>query len=998
MAGENSPGTTQSAEAAEATVRAVTKRYDALVAVRTKALKGKGAWYWANLEPLLVHGSDSGLPKAVKLRCSLCNAIFSASNPSRTASEHLKRGTCPNFSSAAAVASSSAPRPISSLPPYGKRTSPSSAPAKTSYLALVDPSTAEPAFSSSPTPPPPPPPPPALPAPHQRLLFSGGREDIDALAMLEDSVKRLKSPKASPRPALPKPLSDAALSLLTDWFLESAGAASPSSLSHPKLQSFLHQIGLPALSPRRITGPLLDSRFHEARADSDARARDAVFFQLESAGWNSDTEDTQSLISLAVNLPNGTTAAHRVMLISARAPSDYAEEVLLTAIASITDDDTSRRLIKDFARDLPLFRSIAANCSRLSAFFNTHSLARALLHKHQLQHLNHSHLLHSPPPSSNNIDSVFAMLEDVTNSSHSLQSAILENEFKLLCMDDPTAREFTEMIGNVRFWTELEAVRSLVNLVKTMSNEMEAERPAVGRCLPIWNELRAKVKDWRAKFNVEEDTVDHVVERRFKKNYHPAWSAAFILDPLYLTKDASGKYLPPFKYLTPEQEKDVDRLITRLVSREEAHIALMELMKWRTEGLDPLYAQAVQVKHLDPATGKMKVANPQSSRLVWETCLSEFRSLGKVAVRLIFLHCTAYRVRCSASLLRLGRRSPAAAERVEKMVFVAAHARFERRSFVSNEEKDPEIFGEEEDVSAEASSVFKDFHECDLVLIFLQRATRRCSLVYVNSQTRELNLLGGVRSPLQASHSPLSEPRHQPPIHRRLIPATGRRMTERLELVAFVAGFMLHARSCFGGIYVGCVLNNACCGNIWAYRDTAAHFNPLLLFFRQMKEKSSGTTICSGLYPFLGPSTGDWALFLCGCVPFLALFFGCWAYICYYSKKFYANFDILEDSFGSLLGGFYVGIGSVSFLTYRVMDVALHVLLGTDLEDWRFCSGYRIFGDTRSAARRSLTMRDLNEEACRRKKDGYLRRTKLPSSRREGGVTLDAREERREDV
>ncbi|KAI0520202.1 hypothetical protein KFK09_007673 [Dendrobium nobile] len=742
MAGENSPGTTPLAEAAEATVRAVTKRYDALVAVRTKALKGKGAWYWANLEPLLVHGSDSGLPKAVKLRCSLCNAIFSASNPSRTASEHLKRGTCQNFSSAAAVASSSAPRPISSLPPYGKRTSPSSAPARTSYLALVDPSTAEPAFSSSPTPPPPPPPPPppALPAPHQRLLFSGGREDIDALAMLEDSVKRLKSPKASPRPALPKPLSDAALSLLTDWFLESAGAASPSSLSHPKLQSFLHQIGLPTLSPRRITGPILDSRFREARADSDARARDAVFFQLESAGWNSDTEDTQSLISLVVNLPNGTTAVHRVMLISARAPSDYAEEVLLTAMASITEEDTSRRcvgivadrfkskalrrietehkwmvnlhcqlqgfhsLIKDFARDLPLFRSIAANCSRLSAFFNTHSLARALLHKHQLQNLNHNYLLHSPPPSSNNTDSVFAMLEDVTNSSHSLQSAILENEFKLLCMDDPAAREFTEMIGNVRFWTELEAVRSLVNLVKTMSDEMEAERPAVGRCLPIWNELRAKVKDWRAKFNVEEDTVDHVVERRFKKNYHPAWSAAFILDPLYLTKDASGKYLPPFKYLTPDQEKDVDRLITRLVSREEAHIALMELMKWRTEGLDPLYAQAVQVKHLDPATGKMKVANPQSSRLVWETCLSEFRLLGKVAVRLIFLHCTAYRVRCSTSLLRLGRRSPAAAERVEKMVFVATHARFERRSF-SNEEKDPEIFGEEEDVSAEASSV-----------------------------------------------------------------------------------------------------------------------------------------------------------------------------------------------------------------------------------------------------------------------------------------------------
>ncbi|MCI53396.1 hypothetical protein A2U01_0074642, partial [Trifolium medium] len=66
-------------------------------------------WYWSHLEPLLVHNNETGLPKAVKLRCFLCDAVFSASNPSRTASEHLKRGTCPNFNSAV--------KPISSVSP-----------------------------------------------------------------------------------------------------------------------------------------------------------------------------------------------------------------------------------------------------------------------------------------------------------------------------------------------------------------------------------------------------------------------------------------------------------------------------------------------------------------------------------------------------------------------------------------------------------------------------------------------------------------------------------------------------------------------------------------------------------------------------------------------------------------------------------------------------------------------------------------------------------------
>ncbi|KAG0472816.1 hypothetical protein HPP92_014275 [Vanilla planifolia] len=485
---------------------------------------------------------------------------------------------------------------------------------------------------------------------------------------------------------------------------------------------------------------MLDHHYRIARSESISRTRDALFFQLDSAGWNSD----HGLISIAVNLPYGTTVLHRSIVASSRATSDYAEDILRVAIDSVSEGGSTHRcagivadrfkskalrsieaqnqwmvnvpcqrrgfhcLIQDFASGLPLFHSAASNCSRIAAFFNSHSVGRALLHKYQLQELNHSHLLHYPSSfdPARNFLNVFPMLEDVMGCSHFLQLAIIDEEYKLLCLEDPAARELADMIRDMRFWNELEAVRSLVKLVETMTNEMEAERPLLGQCLQLWDELRNRVKDWRTKF-VLEGTVDEIVERRFKKNYHPAWSAAFILDPLYLSKDASGKYLPPFKFLTPEQEKDVDRLITRLVSREEAHIVLMELMKWRTEGLDPLYAQAVQVKQPDPTTGKMRLANPQSSRLVWETCLGELPSLGRVAVRLIFLHATACRVHCSPLMLACARRSRAAAQRVEKMVFVAAHSRFKRRIFVDEDEKDVEILAEDDEASAsvEASSM-----------------------------------------------------------------------------------------------------------------------------------------------------------------------------------------------------------------------------------------------------------------------------------------------------
>ncbi|MQL99103.1 hypothetical protein Taro_031813 [Colocasia esculenta] len=809
-----------SGAAEDAAAKSVQKRYEGLVVVRSKAIKGKGAWYWTHLEPMLVPNPDTGLPKAVKLRCSLCDAVFSASNPSRTASEHLKRGTCPNFSSSPSSAAAGGggahtpplPRPISTIHPCPSSPSPhqhrhhqqqtrhpnrkrqqpappSSSPTyhQISPLAIVEasrfssPTATDIVHSSSATPPAP-----HLhhlqqaPQQHQQphLVTAGGKEDLGALALLEDSVKRLKSPKASPGPALSKSQVESAVSLLSDWVYESCGAVSFSSVEHPKFRAFLHQVGLPPVSRRELAGARLDARYEEVRSESEDRIRDALFFQVASDGWKArgyPGSKEEGLVNLTVNLLNGTSVFRKAVFTTGKVPPKYAEEILWDTVAGICNSsggevqrcvgivadrfkatalrDLENRnhwmvnlpcqlqgfysLIKDFARDLPLFRTVVARCAKLAHFFNTNSQARGVFHKYQLQEHDHASLLRVTPAASTsgaadswdgggrvaihrtgadaarNLAAVVAMLEDVLGFGHALQMAVLDDSYKLTCVDDPAARDAGDMIHDESFWNDLGSVLSLVKVVRSMAQDMEAERPLVGQCLPLWEELRAKVKDWCAKFNVDHGPVEKVVERRFKKNYHPAWSAAFILDPLYLARDTSGKYLPQFKWLTPEQEKDVDKLITRLVSREEAHIALMELMKWRTEGMDPLYAQAVQVKQRDPVTGKMRIANPLSRRLVWETRLSEFRSLGKVAIRLIFLHATAGGFKSNWSLLRwvyTHGRSRAGMDRAQKLVFLAAHAKLERRDFSNEEEKDAELFANGEDdmlneVFADVSSV-----------------------------------------------------------------------------------------------------------------------------------------------------------------------------------------------------------------------------------------------------------------------------------------------------
>ncbi|XP_019446658.1 PREDICTED: uncharacterized protein LOC109350014 [Lupinus angustifolius] len=742
--------TTPSLESAEEVAsKAMHKRYEGLIMVRDKAIKGKGAWYWAHFEPLLIYNTETGHPKAVKLRCSLCDAVFSASNPSRTASEHLKRGTCPNFNN---NNNNIVVKPICSVSPTSASASVVVSHHKRSSSYNVSSSLVDPSYHVSTSVAD------LVPQQQQHLVLSGGKEDLGALAMLEDSVKKLKSPKLSSTwSILNNTQINSAFDFLADWVFESCGSVSFSSLEHSKFKAFLQQVGLPPVSAREFIGTRLDTKFEEAKVESEAKIRDAMFFQISSDGWKHKSNNTyggeESLVNVSVNLPNGTSLYRRALFVTGSVPSIYAEEVLWETVTGIcgnivqqcvgivTDRFKAKALknleeqnhwmvnlscqyqgfnslIKDFSKELPLFRNVAQNCLKLANFMNYKSQVRNCFHKFQLQEYRHAWLLRVPLRVFNdfNFGAIFQLVEDILSSVRALQLVLLDESFKIVCIEDQNAREVGDMIRDIGFWNDLEAVHTLVKLVKDMAQEIENERLLVGQCLPLWDELRAKVKDWCSKFHIaEEPLIEKLIERRFKKNYHPAWAAAYILDPLYLIRDTSGRYLPPFKFLTLEQEKDVDKLITRLVSRDEAHIALMELMKWRTEGLDPVYAQAVQMKERDPVTGKMRIVNPQSSRLVWETYLTEFRSLGKVAVRLIFLHATSCGFKCNWSLWRYlcaHGHSRTALDKVQKLIFIAANSKLERKDFSSEEEKEVELFslenGEDDvlnDVLVDTSSV-----------------------------------------------------------------------------------------------------------------------------------------------------------------------------------------------------------------------------------------------------------------------------------------------------
>lgn len=648
--------------------RNLQKRYNGLLTVRTRAIRGKGAWYWFHLEPILFQNQDTGTAKALKLRCGLCSALFSASNPSRTATEHLRRGTCPKFRNPETNSNAI-------IPKFRKRSQlPLLEPL--SPLAIIPaPCSTDPLFSSLPT-----------------------------------------------GPQLTQAQIETAFDLLAEWFYESCGYISFSTLDHPKFIAFLHHLGLPQVNKRYIIGRNLDAKYAEAKFEFENKLRDAMFFQLSTDGWrkkkqrNNSTE-VDAFVNVILNLPNGSNLFHKALFLGTSNPeADCIREELWSTISELSGGDVLRcagivadvgnvnhkalrelelrhhwmvnltcqskalqKLLRDFFKQLPLFSSIASLCFKLTKIFKS-------------THLNAMDIcLPSNQSCFLDISAATSAIESVAKLYHPLGQTITETAI----YSEPFDKETFDTIQDSKFWEELESVVTLIRLIKTSVQEINEDKPCLGQCLPLWEDVKSKIQHWCNSFNIEENPVMDLVSRRFSKNYHQAWAASYVLDPLHLVEDSSGRYLPPFKFLTSEQEKDVVKIITRLTPNEEAHIALMELMKWRTQGLDPVYALAVQAKERDPFTGKMKLVNPRGSRLVWEIYLREFKVLRKVAARLLFLQATTGGLKWNQSFFNWvcsKSQSNNSVERAQKVLFVSSHRRLERREFTEEHEKDSDLF------------------------------------------------------------------------------------------------------------------------------------------------------------------------------------------------------------------------------------------------------------------------------------------------------------------
>jgi hypothetical protein len=132
------------------------------------------------------------------------------------------------------------------------------------------------------------------------------------------------------------------------------------------------------------------------------------------------------------------------------------------------------------------------------------------------------------------------------------------------------------------------------------------------------------------------------LEKRFKLAYHPAMSAALLLDPINFTKGERA----PFDQLTPEQLQGAKVEIARItgkpledVGRELVHF---QLDKWSDtlQQVADVVGEKTKVYNAEGELERITTNPPAMRRNFWTQTMPTFPILTSVAQRLLSLHVT----------------------------------------------------------------------------------------------------------------------------------------------------------------------------------------------------------------------------------------------------------------------------------------------------------------------------------------------------------------------
>lgn len=97
------------------------------------------------------------------------------------------------------------------------------------------------------------------------------------------------------------------------------------------------------------------------------------------------------------------------------------------------------------------------------------------------------------------------------------------------------------LVNDIKFISDMESSLKLLQPILAVLQSLEADKPLLSQCLPLWLSVFQHVKAWAAAELQQTATLEDVLLKRFKKCYHPAMSAAYLCDPAFYTYDADSE-------------------------------------------------------------------------------------------------------------------------------------------------------------------------------------------------------------------------------------------------------------------------------------------------------------------------------------------------------------------------------------------------------------------------------------------------------------------------
>ncbi len=389
-------------------------------------------------------------------------------------------------------------------------------------------------------------------------------------------------------------------------------------VTNPHLKRSFALLGLALPEPRDLRGSLLDSAVHKVRV-STLEVLEGRRYAIVTDGWSKRTASRGTpLINVMLCPDDGPAVAWRVedasgcikntdyvvqlhqklrAEIKAAVPTGEFLGYIMDSTATnraamqlLQEEDPAiivlpcsahafSNLIKHTAKYFSWVNNVYDVCCSVSEKLIASQKLRSVLHNLQKEEYSAVRCICAQVPT--RFGSRHMVMRDVLRSRVALRKLAAAAEWKAVVQESAAMKQAHSMItaADNDLFEIADQVEKLLGPVMDTIHQLEADQPMLSFLSGLWDNLLAHVEKFAAdnpdldkgivpadkrKRNPRPTSISlaQLFNQDKMKMWHPAMTAAAVLDPVFWCKNARGLYMTPIAKLSEDQHAELDEVVT----------------------------------------------------------------------------------------------------------------------------------------------------------------------------------------------------------------------------------------------------------------------------------------------------------------------------------------------------------------------------------------------------------------------------------------------------